>query len=162
MTHPHKEGMATMQIHWKRSVLAGLAGTVIFDVLGLLLTGNWWDIPGLLGMKLGTGFVGGVLAHYANGVILAIIYAGLAPSLWGPGWVRALSYMTVQTLFGVWLFMMPLLDMGVAGMKVSALMPVISLVRHWGYGLALAWLYPLSQRDPASQTACGFPEAAKL
>jgi hypothetical protein len=141
-----------MQINWKRAIVAGLAGTFVFDGLGLLLTGQWWDIPGLLGMKLGTGFLGGVLAHYANGAILAIIYVGLAPALWGPGWVRALTYITIQTVFGVWLFMMPLLDMGVAGLKVSALLPVVSLLRHWGYGLALGWLAPLPQQVPSSQT----------
>jgi hypothetical protein len=142
-----------MQIDWKRAILAGLAGTVIFDVLGLLLGSQWWDIPGLLSMKLGIPFVGGVLAHYANGAILAVIYAALAPSLWGPSWARALTYITAETIFGVWLFMMPLLDMGVAGIKVSTLVPLMSLVRHWGYGLALASLYPL--REVASgQAAC--------
>lgn len=142
-----------MKIDWKRAILAGLVGTVIFDVLGLVMAGQWWDIPGLLSMKLGAPFVGGVLAHYGNGAILAIIYAALAPSLWGPGWARALAYITVETVFGVWLFMMPLLDMGVAGVKVSALVPLMSLVRHWGYGAALAWLYPL--RDiPSGRAAC--------
>lgn len=150
-----------MQIDWKRAVLAGLSGTVIFDVLGLLLTGQWWDVPGLLGMKLGTGLVGGVLGHYANGAILAIIYAGLAPSLWGPSWARALTYITIQTVFGVWLFMMPLLGMGIAGLKASALIPVMTLVRHWGYGLVLAWLYPLPQSIRSGQITCCLPEAAK-
>jgi len=151
-----------MKIDWKRAVLAGVAGTIAFDLLGLLATGQWWDIPGLLGMKLGMGLAGGVVAHYANGAILAIIYAGVGPSLWGPGWVRALTYITIQTVFGVWLFMMPLLGMGVAGLGMSAMVPVMTLVRHWGYGLALAWLYPLSQSDPSSQAACCLPEAAKL
>jgi hypothetical protein len=109
-----------MKINWTRAILAGLAGTIVFEVLGLVFTGKWWDIPGLLGMKLGAGLPGGVVAHYANGVILAIIYAGVGPSLWGPAWARALTYMTVQTIFGVWLFMMPLLDMGVGGIKMGA------------------------------------------
>lgn len=149
-----------MRIDWKRAVLAGLAGTLIFDVLGFLLTGRWWDVPGLLSMKLNVGFLGGVLAHYANGVILAIIYAGLAPSLWGPGWVRALTYITAETIFGVWLFMMPLLGMGADGLSAGVMVPVMSLVRHWGYGAALAWLYPLSQEVPSS-VACCVAETAK-
>lgn len=143
-----------MRIDWKRAVLAGLAGTVIFDVFGFLLTGRWWDVPGLLSTKLNVGSLGGVLAHYANGVILAIIYAGVAPSLWGPGWVRALTYITAETIFGVWLFMFPLLGMGVAGLSVSAMVPVMSLIRHWGYGAALAWLYPLSQEVPSGAACC--------
>lgn len=152
-------GYEAMQIDWRRAILAGLAGTLMFDVLGLLLGGQWWDIPGLLSMKLGVPFAGGVLAHYANGTILAIIYAALAPFLWGPGWVRALTYITAETVFGVWLFMMPLLDMGVAGLKVSALVPVMSLVRHWGYGLVLASLYPLQGIVSGQATCCAAVEA---
>ena len=38
-----------------RAVLAGLVGTVVFDLLGFLMTGQWWDIPALLGGKLGWG-----------------------------------------------------------------------------------------------------------
>lgn len=140
-----------MKIDWKRAIFAGLVGTLAFDVLGLVLTGQWWDVPGLLGMKLGTGLAGGAVAHYANGAVLAIIYAGIAPSLWGPHWVRALTYITVQTVFGVWLFMMPLLDMGVGGLKMGALVPVMALVRHWGYGLTLAGLYHLSVVVPSGE-----------
>lgn len=142
-----------MQIQWKRAILAGLAGTLIFDLSGLLITQRWWDVPGLLGMKLETGLLGGVVAHYANGAILAIIYAGVGPSLWGPSWVRALTYITVQTVFGVWLFMMPLLGVGMAGLKMGALAPVITLIRHWAYGLTLAWLYPLAQALSPGQAA---------
>lgn len=140
-----------MKIDWKRAIFAGLVGTLAFDVLGLLLTRQWWDVPGLLGMKLGTGLAGGVVAHYANGAVLAIIYAGIAPSLWGPHWVRALTYITVQTVFGVWLFMMPLPDMGVGGLKMGALAPVMALVRHWGYGLTLAGLYHFSAVVPSGE-----------
>lgn len=57
--------------------------------------------------------------------------------------MRALTFITIQTIFGVWLFMLPLLDAGVAGLKMGAMMPVITMVRHWAYGLTLAWLYPL-------------------
>lgn len=147
------EVVTPMPIQWKRAVLAGLAGTLVFDLLGLLMTGQWWDVPGLLGTKLGTALAGGVVAHYANGVILAIIYTGLAPSLWGPNWVRALTYITVQTVVGVWLFMWPLLGLGIAGLNAGPLMPVMALVRHWGYGLTLAGVYhPQEVAPPARAT----------
>src|SRR5262249_12783142 len=45
-----------------------------------------------------------------------------------------------ETVFGVWLFMLPLLGLGVAGLVASPLLPVITLARHWGYALILAWL----------------------
>jgi hypothetical protein len=142
-----------MTINWQRTILAGIAGTLVFDLLGLLLTGQWWDIPRLLGIKLGLGVAGGVVAHYANGALLAIIYIGIAPFLWGPGWVRALTYITVETVFGVWLFILPLLDLGVAGVNASAMFPVITLVSHWGYGVVLWWLAPVPQPAPASGAA---------
>lgn len=57
----HAETERSMKIDWGWAIFAGLVGTVAFDVLGLLLTGKWWDIPGLLGMKLGAGLAGGVV-----------------------------------------------------------------------------------------------------
>ena len=130
-------------IDWRNAIFAGIAGTVVFDLVGLLLTGRW-SVPMLLGAKLGIGVAGGAVAHYANGVILAVIYAGIAPSLWGPDWARAITYVTIQTVFGVWLFMNPLLDMGIAGLKAGLMAPVISLIRHGAFGLTLAFLYPVA------------------
>lgn len=140
-------------IGWTRIVAGGIAGTLIFDIVGFLLTRQWWDIPGLLSTKLGVPFAAGVLAHYGNGVILAAIYAGVATFLWGPAWMRALTYITAETVFGVWLFMLPLLDLGVAGVRLGALVPVITLLRHWGYGLVLAWLIPVVDTTYAEPVA---------
>lgn len=140
------------RIDWGRAVLAGVAGTVVFDVVGLLLTGRW-SVPMLLGAKLGVGLVGGAVAHYANGAILAVIYAGMVPSLWGPDWVRALTFITAQTVFGVWLFMNPLLDMGIAGLKAGPMAPVVSLVRHWAFGLTVAFVYPVAKTATGARPA---------
>lgn len=87
-------------IRWKHAVVAGLLGTVVFDVVGLILTGTW-TTPMMLGAKLGVGLAGGVVAHYTNGVLLAIIFVGVGPSLWGPSWLRGLTYMFIQQIFGV-------------------------------------------------------------
>ncbi len=132
-------------------MLAGAAGTIVLDIIGYFATGQWWDIPALLGAKTGTGLVGGLLGHYGNGIILAVIYAAVAPSLWGPAWIRALTYITVEVVFAVWLVMLPLLGAGIAGVSMSPFVPVTSLLRHWGYGLALAALYPLGQRMQPGQ-----------
>jgi hypothetical protein len=123
------------------AAIAGVLGTVAFDLFGLVATGKWWDIPALLGAKIGVGLGGGVLAHYANGVLLAVIFAALLPLFWGPYWLRALQFITLQTVFGVWLFMMPLLDMGALGLKMGAAMPVMSLLRHWVYGIVVGLVY---------------------
>jgi hypothetical protein len=134
-----------MKLNLKQIAIAGIVGTLAFDLVGLLITGQWWDIPGLLSGKLGIGLAGGVIGHYGNGLILAVIYAAVAPSLWGSSLARALTYITVQTIFGVWLFMLPLLGMGFAGLEASAMIPVITLVRHWAYGLVLAYAITLPE-----------------
>ena len=92
----------------------------------------------------------GVFAHYSNGAILAVIYAAIAPSLWGPRIARALTYVTVQTVFGVWLFMLPLLGAGIAGLEISPAMPFITLARHVAYGLVLVPLIPVVIESVAS------------
>ena len=86
------------------------------------------------------GIIGGLVAHYGNGIAIAIIYAALAPSLFGPAWVRALSFITVQTVLGVWLFMLPLLGAGIAGIDLNKLLPVITLVRHFAYAIPFIFL----------------------
>lgn len=124
-------------INWTNAVIAGAIGTLVFDLLGLIFTGIWWDVPALLGAKTGLGLPYGVIGHYANGILLAILFAGIAPSLWGPKWFRPLLFVTAETVALVWLFMFPLLGAGVAGLEMSPMTPVISLVRHLGYALPL-------------------------
>lgn len=123
-----------------RAGIAGVAGTVAFDVVGLLAS-RQWDIPALLAERLGTGVLGGALAHYGNGIVLAVILAGLFPLFGGPAWLRGVQFATLQTVFGVWLFMMPLVGMGALGLKAGAMMPVMALVRHWVYGAVTGLVY---------------------
>jgi hypothetical protein len=127
--------------HVVRAGVAGVVGTLAFDVFGFLATRQWWDIPALLGERLGTGLFGGVLAHYANGIVLAVIFAGLISLFRGPVWLRAVQFATLQTVFGVWLFMMPIMGMGALGLKMGAMMAVMTLVRHWVYGAVMGLAY---------------------
>lgn len=127
-------------INWTKAILAGFLGTILFDLVGLLLTGNWWDIPGILGAKTGLGLTYGLIGHYSNGILLAILFAGIAPSLWGPKWLRAILFVVGETIALVWLFMLPLLGAGVAGIDLSPMMPVITLVRHLAYAIPLVFL----------------------
>jgi len=133
-----KEKMKT--INWKKAILAGVLGTILFDVVGLLITGTWWDIPTILGTKTGLGLAYGVAGHYGNGVLLAILFAGIAPSLWGPKWVRPIIFVTGEMIALVWLFMLPLLGAGVAGIDMNPMMPVITLLRHLAYAVPLFFL----------------------
>jgi hypothetical protein len=146
-----------MRINFAKAFLAGVAGTAAFDLLGLALTGKFWDVPSLLNARLfgGVGLGVGVFAHYVIGVLLAVIYAGVAPSLWGSRWTRALTYITAQTLFGVYLFMMPMLGLGVFGLEVGVLLPVFSMLRHWAYALVVEAVYPAQTRTAVTPLAAG-------
>ncbi len=133
-------------INWKNAIIAGILGTILFDIVGLLLTGNWWDIPGLLGAKTGLGFAYGIGGHYGNGVLLAILFAGLEPSLWGPKWLRPIIFVTAEMVALVWLFMLPLLGAGVAGLDASPMMPLITFLRHIAYAIPLIFLISYNQK----------------
>lgn len=132
-----------MGIGFRKAAIAGVVGTIAFDLSGLLLTGEFWDVPKLLATKLvGDGpLLFGVGLHYVIGVTLAVLYGALAPSLPGNRWTKPLLYITAQTVLGVWLFMFPLLGAGPLGLELGALVPVISLVRHWVFAGALGAIY---------------------
>ena len=125
------------KINWLKAIAAGVAGTLAFDITGYLFTGQWWDIAGIIGAKTEMGLAFGVAGHYGNGILLAVLYAGIAPSLWGPNWVRALTFVSAETVALVWFFMLPLLGAGIAGTKLGANMPLITLARHWAYAIPL-------------------------
>lgn len=127
-------------INWKTAIIAGILGTLLFDLVGVVLTGNWWDIPSIIGAKTGLGLAYGVIGHYGNGTLLAILFAGIAPSLWGPKWLRPLIFVAAETVALVWLFMLPLLGAGVAGLDMSPMMPIITLLRHFAYAIPLILL----------------------
>jgi len=128
------------RINWINAIAAGVAGTILFDIVGLITGAGWWDIPALLGEQTGLGIVYGVFGHFGNGALLAVLYAGIAPSLWGPAWIRPFLFITVQTIVLVWMFMFPLVGAGVAGMNVGIEMAIGSLVRHWIYVIPFIFL----------------------
>ena len=145
--HNKNKNMVSKTINWKNAIIAGIIGTILFDLVGLLLTGNWWDIPELLGAKTGLGFAYGIGGHYGNGVLLAILFAGLEPSLWGPKWLRPIIFVTAEMVALVWLFMLPLLGAGVAGLDASPMMPLITFLRHMAYAIPLIFLISYNQKD---------------
>ncbi|MDZ7646575.1 MAG: hypothetical protein U5K54_05015 [Cytophagales bacterium] len=128
------------KINWRNAILAGMLGTILFDLAGLVLAGQWWDIPALLGEKTGLGLAYGVVGHYSNGILLGILYAGIAPSLWGPNWLRPLIFMAGETIALVWFFMFPLLGAGIGGVEMGAMVPVVSLVRHLIFSIPFIFL----------------------
>lgn len=133
------------KINWKNAIIAGVLGTILFDIVGLILAGQWWDVPALLGEKTGLGMGYGVFGHYANGVLLGILYAGIAPSLWGPNWLRPFIFMAGETVALVWFFMFPLLGAGIAGVKMDPMVPVASMIRHLLF--AVPFIFLIKARD---------------
>jgi hypothetical protein len=132
--------MKAQTIDWKKAIIAGIAGTILFDLMGLVAMGQWWDIPALLGEKTGLGLAYGVFGHFSNGILLAILYAGIASSLFGPLWFRPFIFITAQTIALVWFFMFPLVGAGVAGLNVGPEMAIGSMVRHWVYVVPFIFL----------------------
>lgn len=128
------------KIDWFKAILAGVSGTIVFDIAGLAFTGQWWDVPGLLGEKTGLGLAYGVVGHYSNGILLSILYAGIAPSLWGPNWLRPLLFIAAETVALVWLFMFPLLGAGIGGVKMDSMIPVVSMIRHLVFAVPMIFL----------------------
>mgnify|MGYP003638445596 CR=1 FL=1 len=149
----------TVTINWSKAVLAGVIGTVLFDLVGLLLAGTWWDIPGVLAKAIGLPFPVALLMHYGNGVALASIYAALAPSLFGPGWVRAIIFTTLETIMLVWFLLFPLLGLGIAGLEGGVLFPILSMTRHWAYAIPLAYFFRVSKEETATDDL-EMPQAA--
>jgi hypothetical protein len=49
---------------------------------------------------------------------LSILFAGIALSLWGTKWARAITFVVGETIALVWLFMLQLLGAGIAGIYV--------------------------------------------
>lgn len=118
------------KLNWTKAIIAGVAGTILFDLFGLAIGAGWWDIPSLLGDKTGLGMAYGVFGHYANGMLLAILYAAIAPHLFGPYWLRPFIFIAAETVALVWFFMLPLLGAGVAGTNMGSEVPLITLGRH--------------------------------
>ena len=128
------------KIDWIKAIIAGVLGTILFDIIGFIFSGQWWDVPGLLGEKTGLGLTYGVIGHYSNGILLGILYAGIAPSLWGPYWVRPFVFMAAETIALVWLFMFPLLGAGIGGVKMGSMIPVVSMIRHLAFAVPMIFL----------------------
>lgn len=141
--------MKAQTIDWKKAIIAGIAGTFLFDLMGWVAMGQWWDIPALLGEKTGLGLAYGVFGHFSNGILLAILYAGIASSLFGPLWLRPFIFITAQTVALVWFFMFPLVGAGVAGLNIGPDMAIGSLVRHWVYVVPFIFLINPSLKSPA-------------
>jgi len=64
--HILRKGGNNYATHKKTAVaaaIAGIIGTVVFDLVGLIAMGQWWDIPALLAGKIGVGLYAVFVSH---------------------------------------------------------------------------------------------------
>jgi hypothetical protein len=85
---------------------------------------------------------------------LAILYAGIAPSVPGPNWLKAQYFSIAETIVSVWLFMVPLLGAGIAGTKALPMYPVVSIVHHVASAIPL-WYFIHNFKTKNNGTAIG-------
>ncbi|MEO5826308.1 MAG: DUF6789 family protein [Gemmatimonadales bacterium] len=136
-----------MTRNWGKAIMAGLIGTIVMTVVGLYVApmiGMPKSNPAeMLAMAMGGNMMLGWIAHFMIGIILAVIYATVAPSIPGPPVLRG-------ALFGIapWVVaMVVVLPMMGKPMFMGAMTPALgSLMGHMVFGAVVGAVY-------------GYPEA---
>ena len=101
------------------------------------------EVAGLLASRMGGVIVLGWMAHFAIGVALALVYAGVfADLLRGPAFLRGALYGVLPWLVAQ-LVVMPVMGLGL--FSGSAAMAAGSLAGHLVYGGVLGAIYGLSR-----------------
>ncbi len=141
-----------MEHKWTRAIAAGLIGTLVMTAVGL------WVAP-LMGLpptnpaNLLAGAMGGNLllgwaGHLMIGIVLALIYAVVAPWLPGLPPVRGAIYALAPWLVAM-VAMMPM--MGMPAFGGSAGPAISSLVGHLVYGAIVGAIYGAPQPANAAR-----------
>ena len=139
-----------MEHKWTRAIAAGLIGTLVMTAVGLWMA-PLMGLPPMNPANLLAGAMGGNLllgwaGHLMIGIVLALIYAVVAPWLRGPPPVRGAIYALAPWLVAM-VAMMPMMGMPAFG---GAAGPAIgSLVGHLVYGAIVGAIYG----EPQSSTA---------
>ena len=132
-----------------RFVIAGILGTIAFNVImyaDIAVTGMPMDITKTLGSmlvgKTGPVDLAGHEFHFANGIGLALLYGYVflrisKRIMRGHLWLHGIVFGILVTIIPVWLMMLPALGAGIAGLAVSPLVPVITIIRHIAFGVVL-------------------------
>lgn len=83
----------------------------------------------------------GTVLHFANGIVLAVVYAVLFHS-WLPGapWLRGIVFGLLLWL-ALMLWVMPRVAEGLFGLRGGAMVPVVTLLMHVVYGAILGGAY---------------------
>jgi hypothetical protein len=134
------------------AIVAGLVGTVAFNTVmyvDVATTGIPLDLTRVLGSLLvgqdGLTDAAGNIFHFANGIGLAIFYIFVFVPIsmrvtkqykWYYGIVYGVMIAVGPIFFGLF----PAMGAGIAGMAISPLVPLMTIVRHIAFGAALGIL----------------------
>ncbi len=131
-----------MERNWGRAVAGGLIGSLVMSAVGMFVN-PMMGLPAgnpaaMLAGAMGDNVMLGWMAHLMIGVVLAIIYAFIAPRIPGPPAVRGALYSMIPWLMAM-VAMMPMMGMPAFG---GAAAPAIgSLITHLVYGAVLGAIY---------------------
>jgi uncharacterized membrane protein YagU involved in acid resistance len=143
-----------MQINFAKAVVAGLVATLVMTAVGL------WAAPmmgippmnpaDMLAGQMGGNILLGWMGHLMIGIILAVIYAALAPRIPGPFPLRGALYGIAPWLLAQ-LVVMPMMGMPVFSGSVP--MAMGSLIGHLVYGAVLGAIYGAEAEVRVARTA---------
>lgn len=139
-----------MEHHWTRAIVGGLVGTLAMTAVGLWIA-PLMGLPPMNPADMLAGAMGGSMllgwsGHLMIGLVLALIYAMVAPWLPGPPPVRGALYGLAPWILAM-VAVMPMMGMPVFG---GAAEPAIgSLVGHLVYGAILGGIYGDPRPHPA-------------
>lgn len=131
-----------MKINWGKAILAGVIGTAVMTMVGVWVA-PMMGIPPMnpaemLAKPMDGSIVLGWVGHLMIGVVLAMIYALVAPRLRGPSSVRGALFAVAPWLVAQ-LAVMPMMGMPV--FSGSMAMALGSLIGHLVYGVIVGSVY---------------------
>lgn len=139
-------------IDWLQAIVVGLLATHVMNVTGFWQAGlglMQMDVGAMLAANMGQGYVWGQLAHYLNGIVLAVIYARWIMAILPGGPVaKGLAYGLLTTV-AAGIIVAPLAaEAGIffTNAPNPGLMVLSSLTAHLAYGLAVALAYRPGER----------------
>lgn len=129
-------------IRIERAIVAGVIGTAVMTAVGLWVA-PVMGIPAMNPAQMLAGAMGGIvvlgwLAHFMIGMVLAVLYALVAPMLPGPPAVRGALYGVAPFLLAQ-IVVIPM--MGMPLFSGSAVMAAGSLIGHLVYGAVVGVAY---------------------
>lgn len=141
-----------MSLNFSKAVSAGIAGTIVMTIIAGFVAPMMGMPPmnpaDMLAGQMGGSMLLGYVAHFMIGIVLALGYALLAPSLPGATWMRGALYAVAPWLLAQ-VAIMPM--MGMPLFSGSMVMAGGSLFGHLMYGAVVGAVYgvPMARARPA-------------